>query len=191
MSCCPKWRQLMLHFVGYIQYVWCTPAPGIDRQKFRYTMKGLQDASNELMEHMIFMLKHAMGLKKDKVHPMSPVALLITGEKQIMKTFSGSLPEEGNKMFDQCIREMQPDYAIYAKDGFFTDERGEHAIDAVILVGYDRKDADRYIFAQKFIPALNGVSFQEVGHPVFAGIASGNDAVITMNTPEKPWWRFW
>ncbi|RBL90434.1 hypothetical protein [Chitinophaga flava] len=159
-------------------------------------MNGLQDVSNELMNHFSFMLKYVVGLRNNSTAPLDPRLLLVTALQQTV------LDAEGNagvadEWFDQCIRENNPRYAIYVKDALYTGDNRQIQGEAFVFVMYDQMVDKRFIVAQPYVAATAGQPLQEVGTLVWIGLLSneplytGNPALLRVTAPrDKPWWKF-
>lgn len=157
-------------------------------------MKHLQEASKELMGHLLFALNHSLDLKRDGVDPMMPFAVVIKGDSKTLKAFAGDTSDYGDKLFDQMIGEEHPDYAVYAFDSYLTIEGIRY--DAVLLKAYDRHDKEIYLVGQRFIPKSEREEFRQLGNPGFLGTEENpyyTPPDTPMNTPtaKKPWWRVW
>ena len=156
-------------------------------------MKHLQDASKDLVDHLIFALNHSMDLKKDGVDPMIPFAVVVNGTNKTFKTFVGDTHKYAEQMFEQTIKDENPDYVVYASDSYLTTDGIKY--DAVLLKAYDRKDTEIYLVAQKFIPKTDNQDFQQIGNPGFLGTELNNfkssNSLANYKQTEKPWWKFW
>jgi hypothetical protein len=150
-------------------------------------MKNLQDASKELMEHLIFALNHAMDLKRDGVDPMIPFAVVVKGADKTLKAFAGNSPEYAGKMFEKTIRDENPDYVVYATDSYLTTNGIKY--DAVLLRAYDKNDPEIFLVGQRFKPKSDGEKFEQIGNPGFLGTEENTFATTTLD--KKPWWKIW
>lgn len=164
-------------------------------------MKHLQEASKDLIGHLLFALNHSMDLKRDGVDPMVPFAVVIKGKEQVLKAFVGDRPDYADKMFEKVIHEEHPDYVVYAYDGYLTVEGIKN--DAVLLKAFDRNDSEIYLVGQRFKPKSEGEEFEQIGNPAFLGTTENmytnqsadrllNQALrSTPSGDKKPWWRIW
>lgn len=156
-------------------------------------MKDLQNASNELMDNLIFALNHSMDLKKDGIDPMIPFAVVVNGNNKTIKTFFGDTPEYADQMFERTIREEKPDYVVYASDSYLTTNGIKY--DAVLLKAYDKNDTEIYLVGQKFRPKEDNQDFEQIGNPGFLGTElnsfNSSDASAANKSSRKPWWKIW
>ncbi|MBC9933075.1 hypothetical protein [Chitinophaga qingshengii] len=152
-------------------------------------MQGLQDVSNELMNHFSFMLNYVAGLKTNAAVPLSPYLLLVyTADQQILEAPS---PTEADEWFDQSLRGNAPLYAVYVKDALYTDDQMQLSGEAFMFVLYDQNSLHRFILAQPY----SGSTI--TGTPVWLGLLS-NEFLYTQTPalprPEppsgKPLWKF-
>jgi len=138
----------------------------------RIKMKQLKEASEKLLEHLIFALNHAMELKKDGVDPMMPFAIVVKGNDKLIKTFAGDSPDYADQMFGKTIREEAPDYVIYAYDTYIRTD--DIRYDGVLLKAYDKTDIEIYLVGQKFKPKTTSEDFLRIGNPAFLGTVENN-----------------
>ncbi|MBC9909804.1 hypothetical protein [Chitinophaga varians] len=154
-------------------------------------MQGLQDVSNELMNHFSLMLEYVAGLKNNHAASLSPVLLLVNAEGQQMEE-APCLPT-ADDWFDQRLRENDPLYAVYVKDALYTDDKMQISGEAFMFVLYDKNYQHRVILAQPYA----GMPFQLAGTPVMLGLLS-NEPLYTQSPalsrpeppPGKPLWKF-
>jgi len=149
-------------------------------------MKNLQDASKELIEHLIFALNHSMDLKKDGVDPMTPFAVVVKGGNKTLKAFFGDTSNYADKMFEKTIKEENPDFVVYATDSYLTTDGVKY--DAVLFRAYDKSDSEIYLVGQKFRPKTENAEFEQIGNPGFLGTESNR---FSNDLQKKPWWRKW
>ena len=156
-------------------------------------MKSLQDASKELVDHLVFTLNRSIYLKRDSMDPMIPFAVVVKGADQTLKAFAGDTPEYADDMFEKTILDEDPDYVVYASDSYLT--VGGVQYDAVVLRAYDKNDPDIYLVGQKFKQKTEGQEFELLGNPAFLGT---NENVFATAVTEdisdsngKPWWKLW
>jgi hypothetical protein len=149
-------------------------------------MKSLQDASKELIDHLIFALNHSMDLKRDGVDPMIPFAVVIKGNDKSLKAFAGETPDYADKMFEKTIREEKPDYIVYASDSYLTTDGVKY--DAVLFRAYDKNDSEIYLVGQKFKPKTSDTEFEQIGNPGFLGTELN---MFLNDSKNKPWWKVW
>jgi hypothetical protein len=154
-------------------------------------MKHLQEASKELMGHLLFALNHSLDLKRDGVDPMMPFAVVIKGEEKTLKAFAGDGPEYGDKMFEKTIEEERPDYVVYASDSYMTMEGTKY--DAVLFKAYDKTDTEVYLVGQRFRPKSEGEEFKQLGNPGFLGTVENPYYTPPSSSAngKKPWWKVW
>ncbi|SKA44560.1 hypothetical protein SAMN04488128_106439 [Chitinophaga eiseniae] len=154
-------------------------------------MQGLQDVSNELMNHYSWMLNYLAGLKKDRPAFLSPVLLLVNDDSQrIIEAPGASIADD---WFDQCLRENDPRYAVYVKEQLFTGDTLPVTGDVLLSVLYDKNFLQRVIIAQPYTCP----PFQHAGRPVMLGLLS-NELLYTqppaLSRPERPpgkrLWKF-
>jgi len=155
-------------------------------------MKHLQDASKELMEHLIFALHHSMDLKRDGVDPMIPFAVVIKDANKTLKAFAGDTPEYADYMFEKTIKDEDTDFVIYASDSYLTTDGKKY--DAVLLKAYDKNDIEIYLVGQKFKPKSGSDNFEQIGNPGFLGTVVNNfsnkeNSANKNSTKKKPWWK--
>ncbi|MGN7824314.1 hypothetical protein ACTJJB_29595 [Chitinophaga sp. 22536] len=150
-------------------------------------MHGLQDVSNELMNHFSLMLEYVAGLKNNHAASLSPVLLLVNAQGQQMEEAPGLATADD--WFDQRLRENGPLYAVYAKDALYTDDKMQISGEAFMFVLYDKDHQHRIILAQPYA----GSPFQLTGAPVMLGLLS-NELLYTrepaLPRPGKPLWKF-
>lgn len=154
-------------------------------------MKHLQEASKELMGHLLYTLHHSLDLKRDGVDPMMPFAVVIRGAEKTLKTFVGEGPGYADRMWEKTLQDERPDYAVYASDSYLTMEGVRY--DAVLLKAYDKTDPEIYLVGQRFQPKSETEEFKQLGNPGFLGTTEnayytppGNGA-----GSKKPWWKVW
>jgi len=154
-------------------------------------MKSLEEASEVLMDNLIFVLNHSMDLKKDGVDPMIPFAIVVKGTEKILKAFAGDTADYGDQMFERTIREEKPDIVVYASDSYITSEGVKY--DAVLFKAYDKNDSEVYLAAQKFKPQTDTEDFELIGNPKFMGTIENPHFTITSSpdTNKKSRWKFW
>lgn len=154
-------------------------------------MKHLQDASKELMGHLLFALNHSLDLKRDGVDPMMPFAVVIRGEEKILKAFAGDGPDYANRMWEKTLQEERPDFAIFASDSYLTMEGTRY--DAVLLKAFDKRDPVIYLVGQRFRPKSASDGFRQLGNPGFLGTEANPYAAPSSHTSsgKKPWWKVW
>lgn len=150
-------------------------------------MKHLQEASKELMGHLLFALNHSLDLKRDGVDPMMPFAVVIKGEEKTLQAFAGDGPDYANRMWEKTLSEEKPDYAIYASDSYLTIEGVRY--DAVLLKAYDRRDPVIYLLGQRFRPKSSSEEFRQLGNPGFLGTETNPYAAPSSHAAgsKKPW----
>ena len=156
-------------------------------------MKNLQDASNDLMDSLIFALNHSMDLKKHGVDPMIPFAVVINGTNKTIVTFMGDTPEYADQMYERTIREENPDYVVYASDCYQTTDNVKY--DAVLLKAYDKNDSEIYLVGQKYRPKTDSQDYEQIGNPGFLGTELNKYNSLETSTKvkesNKPWWKIW
>jgi hypothetical protein len=152
-------------------------------------MKNLSEASNELMEQVVFALKHSMDLKKDGVDPMIPFAVVVKKEEKTLKTFLGDTPDYADKMFEKTITEENPDIVVYVSDSYITSDGIKY--DAVLFKAYDKNDSEIYLIGQKFRPLTETENFVEIGNPGHLGTILNPHFQSDDTGNKKPWWKVW
>jgi hypothetical protein len=156
-------------------------------------MKSLQDASKELVDHLVFTLNRSIDLKRDGVDPMVPFAVVVKGADKTLKAFAGDTPEFADDMFEKTILDEDPDYVVYASDSYLTVEGVK--CDAVLLRAYDKNDPDIYLVGQKFKPKTGDQVFELLGNPAFLGTSEHEFAASVptgiSDSNSKPWWKLW
>lgn len=155
-------------------------------------MKHLQEASKELMGHLLFALNHSLDLKRDGVDPMMPFAVVIKGADKTLKAFAGDTADYGDQVFEQTIGEERPDYAVYASDSYLIMEGVRY--DAVLLKAYDKNDTEIYLVGQRFIPKSECEEFRQLGNPGFLGTVENpyyTPPAVSITAAKKPWWKVW
>jgi len=150
-------------------------------------MKRLEDASQSLIDNLIFAIDHSMDLKKHGVDPMMPFAVVIKGANRTLKTFAGDI-DYADKLFVRTIEQENPDIVVYASDTYFTMEGIKY--DAVLFKAYDNTDADMYIVVQRYIPQTEEINFEQIGNPAFLETVA-NNFNIQHKPGKKPWWKWW
>jgi hypothetical protein len=156
-------------------------------------MKTLHDASQVLMNHVVFALGHSMDLKKDGIDPMMPFAVVINGDQQTIKVFGGDTLDYADKRFEATIIEEKPDYVVYASDTYLTVDGIKY--DAVLFKAYDKNDTTIYLIGQKYRPKTDQIEFEQIGNPGFLGTEmnkyfNSNNSILN-ETSSKRWWKFW
>ena len=158
-------------------------------------MKNLHDASEELMNHVVFALNHSMDLKKDGVDPMMPFAVVIKDGEKLIKVFGGDTLDYADQRFEGTIIEDKPDFVVYASDTYLTTDGIKY--DAVLFKAYDKNDTDLYLIGQKYRPKSDQVEFEQIGNPGFLGTEINNYFSLYNfdqakgETKNKSWWKFW
>ena len=157
-------------------------------------MKQLEDASNELMENLIFALNHSMDLKREGIDPMVPIAIVAKGDDKTIQAFVGDTADYADQMFIKLIKEENPDIVIYANDSYITSQGVKY--DAVLLKAYDKNDSEIYMVGQKFKPVTKSQEFELVGNPGFLGTIEKTTLLNNSFKPKeensrKPWWKIW
>ncbi len=158
-------------------------------------MKNLQDASTELMNHVVFALNHSMDLKQDGVDPMMPFAIVVNGNAKVIKVFGGETLEYADNRYERTILDENPDFVVYASDTYLTTEGIKY--DAVLFKAYDKNDNEVYLIGQKYRPKTDQVEFEQIGNPGFLGTEANNYFNKTIinkgnaDTTKKSWWKFW
>lgn len=153
-------------------------------------MKHLQEASKELMGHLLYTLHHSLDLKRDGVDPMMPFAVVIKGAEKTLKTFAGEEPGYADRMWENTLQDERPDYAVYASDSYLTMEGVRY--DAVLLKAYDKTDPEIYLVGQRFRPRSGSEEFKQLGNPGFLGTTENHYYTPPANGKEKkPWWKVW
>lgn len=158
-------------------------------------MKNLNQASDRMMEQVVFALKHSMDLKRDGVDPMTPFAVVVRGDEKTLKAFVGDTADYADKMFEKTIADEDPDIVVYASDSYITSNGVKY--DAVLFKAYDRNDADVYLIGQKFRPQTENQDFKEIDNPGHLGNIPNphfgidlkkNRAIVNK---KRPWWKIW
>ena len=158
-------------------------------------MKNLHEASEELMNHVVFALNHSMDLKKDGVDPMMPFAVVITGTEKLIEVFGGDTLEYADQRFEGTIIEDKPDFVVYASDTYLTTDCTKY--DAVLFKAYDKNDTELYLIGQKYRPKSDHLEFEQIGNPRFLGteinkyFSLNNFEQAKVETTNKSWWKFW
>jgi hypothetical protein len=158
-------------------------------------MKNLNDASEELMNHVVFALTHSMDLKHDGVDPMMPFAIVVTGTEKVIKVFGGDTLEYADNRFERTIIDEKPDFVVYASDTYLTTDGIKY--DAVLFKAYDKNDTEMYLIGQKYRMKTEQIEFEQIGNPGFLGTETNryfdlnNSQSTTLDTTNKSWWKFW
>jgi hypothetical protein len=160
-----------------------------------YVMKNLNEASDRMMEQVVFALKHSMDLKRDGVDPMAPFAVVIKGSEKALKSFWGDTPDYADMMFEKTIAEEDSDIVVYASDSYIT--LTDIKYDAVLFKAYDKNDPEVYLIGQKFKPQTETQDFEEIGNPTHLGnilnphFGTNTKKREVIIDDKKPWWKIW
>ena len=133
-------------------------------------MSNQNNIDEKLLALIFLCLDHGIDSIRDIEGPLIPYSITENDGKRNLDRFLSDRVEDGVAAAKTSIKNLDPipEFAAITYDGYVTVENEKY--DAVIVEGYDRKDLDGHIFAQRYIPVRNGTAFQTPGNTIYLGV---------------------
>lgn len=131
-------------------------------------MTDLKNASKKLMDLIFLGLDHGIESIKEG-GPLIPFIITESDGERYLHRFVTERIEEGKEKAEEHLKKLNPspEYAIVACDGYLTIEGKKY--DAILVKGFDKKEDEGYILAQRYTPRTFLKTLKTIGNAAFLG----------------------
>jgi len=131
-------------------------------------MTDSKNAPEKLMDLIFLGLDHGIESIKEGGQ-LVPFTMSETNGKRDLHRFVTERIEEGKEKAEEHLKKLNPspEYAIVAYNGYVTIEGKKY--EAILVKGFDKKQKEGYILAQRYTPKAFLRSLKIIGNSAFIG----------------------